>query len=118
MWTERFNTKIAAEVGKKLADHFLAATADRGRKGRKVDSSAQDAIVHSFLAQVDRDTQQLRLGIFRRAKLANTFKWRLVESGVDGAVADKLTRLLLLQLSKKTGSAAEKPKTVANKTKA
>jgi hypothetical protein len=118
MWTERFNTKIAADVGNKLADHFLAVAADRGRKGRKAESSAQDAVVHSFLAQVDRDTQQLRLGIFRRAKLANTFKWRLLEKGVDGAVADKLTRLLLLQLSKKTRLASEKPKAVLNKSEA
>ena len=101
MWTQRFNTRIAAEVGNKLADHFLEVTAARARKGRKAESSAQDAVVLSFLAQVDRDAQPLRLGIFRRAKLANTFKWRLLEKGVDGAVVDKLTKLLLLQLSKK-----------------
>jgi hypothetical protein len=50
---------------------------------------------------VDRDAQPLRLGIFRRAKLANTFKWRLLESGIDGKIADELTKLLLLQLAKK-----------------
>ena len=101
MWTQRFNTRIAAEVGNKLADHFLEMTAARARKGRKAESSAQDAVVLSFLAQVDRDAQPLRLGIFRRAKLANTFKWRLLESGVDRALADHLTQLLLLRLSTK-----------------
>lgn len=100
MWTERFNTKIAAEVGSKLADYVLAARADAGRKSRNAQSSTQDAMVQSFLAQVDRDARPLRLGIFRRAKLANTFKWRLLESGVDPAVVDNLTKLMLLQLSK------------------
>jgi hypothetical protein len=38
--------------------------------------------------------------MFRRAKLANTFKWRLLEKGVDPAVADQLTKLLLIQLSR------------------
>ena len=100
MWTERFNTKIAAEVGTKLADHVLKARAEKGRKSRNGQSSPQDALVQSFLAQVDRDARPLRLGIFRRAKLANTFRWRLLESGVDGAVADDLTKLMLVQLSK------------------
>ena len=101
MWTERFNTKIAAEIGLKLADHVLAARAGTGgRKSRNAQSSGQDAMVLSFLAQVDRDARPLRLGIFRRAKLANTFKWRLLESGVDGAVVDSLTKLMLVQLSK------------------
>ena len=101
MWIERFNTKIAVEVGNKLADQFLAARANPGRKGRKAQSSAPDVLVQSLLAQVDRDAQPLRLGIFRRAKLANTFKWRLLESGVDRALADHLTQLLLLRLSTK-----------------
>jgi hypothetical protein len=100
MWTERFNTKIAAEIGSKLADHVLAARAEKGRKSRNAQSSTQDAMVQSFLAQVDRDARPLRLGVFRRAKLANTFKWRLLESGVDPAVVDNLTKLMLLQLSK------------------
>jgi plasmid stabilization system protein ParE len=101
MWTERFNTRIAVEVGNKLADHFLAARANPGRNARKTPSSAQDALVQSLLAQVDRDVRPLRLGIFRRAKLANTFKWRLLEGGVDRAVADHLTQLLLLRLATK-----------------
>ena len=100
MWTERFNTRIAAEIGSKLADHVLAARAAAGRKSKNAQSSTQDAMVQSFLAQVDREARPLRLGIFRRAKLANTFKWRLLENGVDGAVADDLTKLMLVQLSK------------------
>ena len=103
MWTERFNTKVAADAGNKLAEQFLAARADADRKGRKAQSSSQEALVHSLLQQVDRDVRPLRLGIFRRAKLANTFKWRLLESGVDVAIADKLTKLLLLQIAQKPG---------------
>jgi len=103
MWTERFNTKIAADAGNKLADHFLAARS-AAQKGRKGQSSSQEALVNSLLQKVDQDVRPLRLGIFRRAKLANTFKWRLLESGADVAVADKLTKLLLLQLSQKPGA--------------
>jgi hypothetical protein len=99
MWTDRFNTKIAAGVGNKLADDFLAAAAAPARKGRKAQSSTQDVAVQSFLSQVDRDARPLRLGMFRRAKLANTFKWRLLDKGVDRTVVDDLTQMLLLRLS-------------------
>ncbi len=106
MWTELFNTKVAADAGNKLADDFLAARADSGRK-KKAQASSQDTLVHSLLLQLDRDVRPLRLGIFRRAKLANTFKWRLLENGVDAAMTDKLTKLLLLQLSQKPGVAGK-----------
>ncbi len=105
MWTEVFNTKIAVDVGNKLADHFLAATAVPARQGRKAQSSGQDSAVQSFLAQVDRDARPLRLGMFRRAKLATAFKWRLLDKGIDRSVADDLTQLLLLRLSGSRGPA-------------
>src|SRR6185437_9914939 len=57
--------------------------------------------LQSFLAQVDREAVPLQLGLFRRAKLANTFKWRLLDSGVERQTADELTRMLLLRLTAK-----------------
>ena len=99
MWTDRFNLKIATTVGNKLADDFLSASASPTRKGRKAQSSAQDVAVKSFVAQVDRDVRPLRLGMFRRAKLANAFKWRLLDKGVEGVVVDDLTQMLLLRLA-------------------
>ena len=96
-----FNTKVAAEAGNKIADHFLAAQADSGRKGRKSQSSSQEALLHALLLQVDREVRPLKLGFFRRAKFANTFKWRLLESGVDAATVDQVTRIVLLHLGRK-----------------
>jgi hypothetical protein len=100
MFNGWFNSKTVVEVGNALGDHILAARARAAPKGRKEQSSAQDAVVQSFLKKVDSDARPLRLGMFRRAKLANTFKWRLLEKGVDPAVADQLTKLLLIQLSR------------------
>jgi hypothetical protein len=36
--------------------------------------------------------------MFRRAKLANSFKWRLLDGGFDPKLVDELTRMLLLRL--------------------
>jgi hypothetical protein len=37
--------------------------------------------------------------MFRKAKLANSFKWRLLDRGTDPALVDELTRMLLLRLT-------------------
>ncbi|HLY52929.1 MAG TPA: tetratricopeptide repeat protein, partial [Steroidobacteraceae bacterium] len=51
---------------------------------------------------MDRAVQPLKLNVFKRAKLANSFKWRLLEKGVEPDLVDELTQALVLRL---TGSA-------------
>jgi hypothetical protein len=94
-----FNSKVAVEMGGSLADQFLAAVAkaNSSRNPKKTPDHAK--AIEALMIHVDRDVRPLRLGIFRRAKLANTFKWRLLDQGVDRGVADELTRMLLLKLT-------------------
>jgi hypothetical protein len=98
MWLDWFSSRIATEAGNSLADHFMAATA--ATKGRRPSRPAERAqAIQSFLARVDSEARPLRLGMFRKAKLANSFKWRLLDQGTDPALVDELTRMLLLRLS-------------------
>jgi hypothetical protein len=102
MWLDWFSSRIAIDVGNSLADHFMAATAAPPPKGRKPSRPAdQGKAIQSFLARVDSEARPLRLGMFRRAKLANSFKWRLLDSGTDPALVDELTRMLLVRLSER-----------------
>jgi hypothetical protein len=94
-----FNTRIATETGTSLADQFLEAAAKANAKRNPKKAPDQAKAIEAFLAQVDRDVRPLRFGMFRRAKLANTFKWKLLDNGVDRDFADELTRMLLLRLS-------------------
>jgi len=105
MWFERLNSRIATNVGNSLADQFMAAAATDERRPSR--SSQQGKAIQAFLARIDSEARPLRLGMFRRAKLANTFKWRLLDSGIDPALADDLTQMLLLRLS--TGAADAEP---------
>ena len=91
-----FNSKVAVEMGGSLADQFLAAVAKANAKRKTPDHTQA---IQALLGQVDREVRPLRLGMFRRAKLANTFKWRLLDKGVDRSLADELTRMLLLRLT-------------------
>ena len=104
MWLDWFSSRIAVKVGSSLAEHFLAATA--ATKGRRSSSRSAERgsadranAIQSFLARVDSDARPLRLGMFRKAKLANSFKWRLLDGGTDPALVDEMTRMLLLRLS-------------------
>jgi len=98
MWLDWFNSRIATDVGNSLADHFMAATtATKERRPSRPADRAQ--AIQSLLARVDSEARPLRLGVFRKAKLANSFKWRLLDRGTDPALVDELTRMLLLRLT-------------------
>jgi tetratricopeptide (TPR) repeat protein len=99
MWLDRLNTRIAADVGSALADQFLAAATRPSAEGRQIHPSERGRAIQTLLSGVDRDARPLQFGMFRRAKFASSFKWRLLDNGVDLALADELTRMLLLRLA-------------------
>jgi tetratricopeptide (TPR) repeat protein len=90
-------------VGTALADDFVLQTASgaiarhggrRGTRGQELQKFLQ-----KFLQRVDREARPLKLNIFRRATLANSFKWRLLEKGVEKELVEELTRALVLRLT-------------------
>jgi tetratricopeptide (TPR) repeat protein len=97
MWLDRLNSRIAADVGNSLADHFMAAASTGDRRAPR--SARQRKVIQSFLARVDSEVRPLRLGLFRRAKLASSFKVRLLNGGTDRALADELAQMLQLRLA-------------------
>jgi tetratricopeptide (TPR) repeat protein len=104
MWLKGLNTRKAAEVGASLADQFVTTVASQGTRkpSRSPDLGQQ---VQGFLAQVDREALPLELGLFRRARFANSFKWRLLDNGVEPDVANEITQMLLLRLAAKPAAA-------------
>jgi tetratricopeptide (TPR) repeat protein len=99
----------AAEVGVALADDFVLRTAapsgDSFAARRGASQEELPKFMQRFLQQVDRDTRPLKLNIFKRAKLANSFKWRLLEKGVEPQLVDELTQALVLRLTAGEGGA-------------
>ena len=51
------------------------------------------------MQRVDREVLTLRLNFYKKAKFANSFKWRLLENGVQKEMADEITQRLVLRLS-------------------
>ncbi len=107
MLLDWFNAREAVDVGAALADAFPppAPAANRARAA----NATQD--VQKFLQRAAREARPLKLNLFRRAKLLETFKSRLLERGVDRSAVEEITRLLLVQL---TGGVAGASATAAD----
>jgi tetratricopeptide (TPR) repeat protein len=112
----------AVEVGRALADDFVLQSAvgpaDEGRGARRADQ-AQDLqnFIEKFLRRVDRDARPLKLNVFKRAKLANSFKWRLLEKGIERQLVDELTQALVLRLTSAEGGKTGADATAARSTR-
>src|SRR5579859_776202 len=97
----------ATQAGTALADDFYlqssaGSTGALHKEPRRPQGQELQKFLQKFVQQVDRAVQPLKLNVFKRAKLANSFKWRLLEKGVEPDLVDELTQALVLRL---TGSA-------------
>ena len=106
MLLDWFNAREAAAVGATLAEYFQP-TSNSSAPGRKKDSAPKDwrQDVARFRQRIAREAAPLKLNLFKRAKLLNSFKWRLLELGFDASSADELTQVVLMQLAFKGESA-------------
>jgi tetratricopeptide (TPR) repeat protein len=95
----------ATEVGNVLADDCVLRampdiSARSGAKGKGVQGFLQ-----SFFQRIDKDARPLQFNVFQKAKLANSFKWRLLEKGVEPDIVDELTQALVVRLNERDKSA-------------
>jgi Flp pilus assembly protein TadD len=105
------DSREAIAAGTALADDFLqrSESGSKSSKGRSSGTPVADVerFLEKFLQRVDHETRSLKLNLLKRAKLANSFKWRLREKGVDSQVIDDLTRALVLRISANTAASAQ-----------
>ena len=97
---EWFDAREAAEVGTALADHFAPPPSlDPETRKKSAAHGDQGGALEEILQRVDREVLTLRLNFYKKAKFANSFKWRLLENGVQQEIADEITQRLVLRLS-------------------
>jgi tetratricopeptide (TPR) repeat protein len=100
MILEWFDARDAAKIGAALADQFAPQqAANSAPRAKQSASSGPDEVLRTILKRAEREIQNLRLNFYKKAKFANSFKWRLLENGVEQATADELTQSLVLHLS-------------------
>jgi len=96
-----------ADAGVTLADQFPQPPeplpAARGRQERL--RRAHGEALRDFLQRAVHQARGLRLNFLKRVWLANSFKWRLLEKGVDAETANEWTQTLVLEISPKKTNA-------------
>jgi tetratricopeptide (TPR) repeat protein len=94
-----FNARDAAKIGTELADQFAPKQISTDSiPGKQPASREPHDGLKTILVRADAEVPKLRLNFYKKAKLANAFKWRLLENGVEPALADEVTQALLLHL--------------------
>ena len=99
MTLQWFDASEVTKIGVELADQFAPQQASAAVHSSQSPPSKQDDGLLLILQRADREVRGLRLNIYKKAKFANSFKWRLLENGVEKALADELTQRLVLHLS-------------------
>jgi hypothetical protein len=96
------NASEAVGIGSALADQFVPRTPPEPAKRRKKARAIEpDEELRKFLVRIDSEVRPLRLNFYKRAKLANSFKWKLLQNGIEPGLVDELTRILLVRLAGK-----------------
>ena len=99
MMLDWFDAREASEVATSLADEIARQTVLAAISPNKATQRISIDALHDLFRRADGEIFKLRLNFFKRAKFANSFKWRLLENGVARDVADEATHSLVLYLS-------------------
>jgi tetratricopeptide (TPR) repeat protein len=92
------DAREAAEIGVALADEFAPGSTSVVQGSSQ---SSPSGSLEQLLRRADREVRPLQLNFYKKAKFANSFKWRLIENGVARAIADEVTQSLVVHLSQR-----------------
>lgn len=91
MLLDWFDARSAVECGGSLADFVAERIPNRNPK------KAPEALEKLF-AQIERFKQGNKLNMYKKAKLANAFKWKLIDHGYTDEFVNEMTKEVLLHL--------------------
>ena len=91
---EEFATVLAADLGRRFPPASEART-DPGAKNQL------RVILEGLAARAVRYHNEHKLGIYRKAKLGNVFKWKLKELGYSTDFCEHATKEIVTQLAVK-----------------
>jgi tetratricopeptide (TPR) repeat protein len=100
MILQLFNAREAAELGAALANEFaLQIVSDPTKRGVADAQQNQSEALEKLFQRADREVRHLRLNFYKKAKFANSFKWQLLESGIERKLADEVAQMLVAHIS-------------------
>jgi hypothetical protein len=95
-----FAKSLAASIAKRYPPSLDTAP------GRKVSVNRVTRVFEETLAKAEEYNRTHKLGVYKKARLGNTFKWELKELGYSEKFIDLATEGLIVYLARKPQSAA------------
>lgn len=89
-----FDAGESKKFGRSLATFFLERVPKVVDKSDKNFAKKVDAVLEKMVAQLVQFKQQHKLNTYKKAQLANEFKWTLLDAGVASDYADEMTKWL------------------------
>lgn len=94
------NTRELEEFASGLAGDLTRRFPPSSEKRTDAGAERQfQVIVEGLSARALRYHEEHRLGIYRKAKLANVFRWKLSEAGYSKAFVEKATKAVITRLA-------------------
>jgi hypothetical protein len=89
---QQFATDLAQDLGRRFPPASEARTDQGAQHQIKV-------ILEGLSARAARYHDEHKLGVYKKAKLANVFKWKLTELGYSQAFVDRATKQIVTRLA-------------------
>src|ERR1700689_4025377 len=104
-----FNTREAEKIASDLADQFAPKASAVAVTPKHTSPPHDSATSEDLLRRADTDQRLVNLNFYKKAKFANSFKWRLLENGIEPRTADRVTHSVLVHLSGSASRSQERP---------
>jgi hypothetical protein len=92
------DTKEAVLTGVKLADNLSTELSKKSNKNIKKEMDGQARALQNIFILADQYKRKSNPNFYQKSKLANEFKWRLLELKHDKDIVDTLTKELVLHM--------------------
>ncbi len=90
-----FDAAASKKFGATLAVFFLERVPKAAEKTDRDFAKKVDAALEKMVFQIVQFKQQHKLNMYKKAQLANEFKWALIDGGVQPDYADDITKWLM-----------------------
>lgn len=91
------DARDAQKFGISLADFFMERI-PLEMPNKKIKSlEKKQEVLNTMFSQIQQFKMKQKLNLYKKAKLGNAFKWKLLEADYNPELVDELTKVLMLK---------------------
>lgn len=91
------DAREAQKFGISLAEFFIERIPLEASNKKSKSMEKKQEVLNTMFSQIPPFKMKHKLNIYKKAKLGNSFKWKLLDANYDPALVDELTKLLMLK---------------------